>query len=152
MRRRIWAGSEERLNIQFNPAALLSFGDAHAFMQALLDIAPKAPGVPKGGPTPSTVSTNTKMAQLDSGPEMGEQMAQRGAITSRSALPDGSCVELTSTSLQAVMTESYDGYSVPFTSHIRSDASSFTAGMPDGQASLQLVIAIPDNMGWAKCC
>ena len=78
-------GSEERLNIQFNPAALLSLGDAHAFVQALLDIAPKAPGVPKGGPTPSTVSTNTKMAQLDSGPEMVEQMAQRGAITSRSA-------------------------------------------------------------------
>ena len=73
------------MNIQFNPAALLSLGDAHAFVQALLDIAPKAPGVPKGGPTPSTVSTNTKMAQLDSGPEMGEQMAQRGAITSRSA-------------------------------------------------------------------
>lgn len=84
--RRIWVGSEERLNIQFNPAALLSLGDAHAFVQALLDIAPKAPGVPKGGPTPSTVSTNTKMAQLDSGPEMVEQMAQRAAITSRSAL------------------------------------------------------------------
>ena len=99
MRRRIWAGSEERLNIQFNPAALLSFGDAHAFVQALLDIAPKAPGVPKGGPTPSTVSTNTKMAQLNSGPEIGEQMAQRGAITSRSASPDGSSVELTSTTL-----------------------------------------------------
>ena len=82
--RRIWAGSEDRLNIQFNPAALLSLGDAHAFVQALLDIAPKAPGVPRGGPTPSTVSTNTKMAQLDSGPEIGEQMAQRGAITSRS--------------------------------------------------------------------
>ena len=83
MYRRIWAGSEDRLNIQFNPAALLSLGDAHAFVEALLDIAPKAPGVPKGGPTPSTVSTNTKMAQLDSGPEMVEQMAQRGAITSR---------------------------------------------------------------------
>ena len=83
MCRRIWAGSEDRLNIQFNPAALLSLGDAHAFVEALLDIAPKAPGVPKGGPTPSTVSTNTKMAQLDSGPEMVEQMAQRGAITSR---------------------------------------------------------------------
>ena len=90
-------GSEERLNIQFNPAALLSLGDAHAFVQALLDIAPKAPGVPKGGPTPSTVSTNTKMAQLDSGPEMVEQMAQRGAITSRSALTrpcKGRCLAL----------------------------------------------------------
>ena len=90
-------GSEERLNIQFNPAALLSLGDAHAFVQALLDIAPKAPGVPKGGPTPSTVSTNTKMAQLDSGPEMVEQMAQRGAITSRSALTHpcrGHCLAL----------------------------------------------------------
>ncbi len=36
-----------------------------------------------GGPTPSTVSTTSRLAQLDAAPQMAEQMAQRGSITSR---------------------------------------------------------------------
>ena len=31
VRRRIWVSSDEHLNVQFNPAALLSLGDARAF-------------------------------------------------------------------------------------------------------------------------
>jgi len=36
-----------------------------------------------GGPAPSTVSTTSRLAQLDAAPQMAEQMAQRGSITSR---------------------------------------------------------------------
>ncbi|BDA48870.1 hypothetical protein COCOBI_12-5530 [Coccomyxa sp. Obi] len=81
--RRLWVGSEEHLNVQFNPAALLSLGDARAFLEALSDVEPRMPAVPRGGPTPSTVSTTSRLAQLDAAPQMAEQMAQRGSITSR---------------------------------------------------------------------
>lgn len=75
--------SMEHLKVQFNPAALLSLGDARAFLDSLADAEPRSPAVPRGGPTPSTVSTTSRLAQLEAVPEMQEQMAQRGSITSR---------------------------------------------------------------------
>ncbi len=41
-------GSEEHLNVQFNPAALLSLGDARTFLEALSDVEPRSPVVPRG--------------------------------------------------------------------------------------------------------
>ena len=83
--RRIWVTSEEALAVQFNPAVLLSIGDARAFVAALLANKP-APGEDvSGGMSATSTSaltgiTGPRGADI---PALAEQMAERGAITSR---------------------------------------------------------------------
>ena len=83
--RRIWVTSEETLAVQFNPAVLLSIGDARAFVAALL-ANKSAPGEDvSGGMSATSTSALTGIAGSRGAdiPALAEQMAERGAITSR---------------------------------------------------------------------
>ena len=82
----MWLASKERLNVHFNPASLLSFGDALAFVNTLLSQDVVILG-PQG---PELVSSPTKgpgsMARLtapENAPKMSEQMAVNADLTSR---------------------------------------------------------------------
>lgn len=84
--RHMWLASKERLNVHFNPASLLSFGDALAFVNTLLSQDVVILG-PQG---PELVSSPTKgpgaMARLaapENAPKMSEQMAVNADLTSR---------------------------------------------------------------------
>ena len=71
--------SQQHLNINFNPASLLSVGDALAFWTLLS-------GGPASTPPPGSESGSVSdfiAASPENIPELGEQMAQTGSITSR---------------------------------------------------------------------
>ncbi|KAK9867091.1 hypothetical protein WJX84_006946 [Apatococcus fuscideae] len=85
--RRFWLSSKEHLNVNFNPASLLSFGDLLAFVNSVLSVVPNVPSV---GLTPSNsgASINTLVRQgkwtaPEAAPAMREQLAVEDEITSR---------------------------------------------------------------------
>ena len=74
--RRFWLSSKEHLNVNFNPASLLSFGDLLAFVNSVLSVVPSAPSV---GLTPSNsgASINTLVRQGKwTAPEAGSRHAR----------------------------------------------------------------------------
>ena len=85
--RRLWISSKEHLNVNFNPASLLSFGDLLAFANSVLSVVPSMPSVGLT-PTSSAASINTLVKQgkwtaPEAAPAMREQLAVEDEITSR---------------------------------------------------------------------
>ena len=84
--RHMWLASKERLNVHFNPASLLSFGDALAFVNTLLSqdvviLGPQGPELvssPTKGP-----GSMARLAAPENAPKMSEQMAVNADLTSR---------------------------------------------------------------------
>lgn len=84
--RHMWVASKERLNVHFNPASLLSFGDALAFANTLLSqdvviLGPQGPELvssPTRGP-----GSMARLAAPENAPKMAEQMAVNADLTSR---------------------------------------------------------------------
>ncbi|KAL0018632.1 hypothetical protein WJX77_009530 [Trebouxia sp. C0004] len=84
--RHMWLASKERLNVHFNPASLLSFGDGLAFVNTLLSndvvvLGPQGPELassPTYGPGPMA-----RLAAPENAPKMAEQMAVNADLTSR---------------------------------------------------------------------
>ncbi len=82
----MWLASKDRLNVHFNPASLLSFGDALAFVNTLLSsdvviLGPQGPEVissPTHGP-----GSMARLAAPENAPKMAEQMAVNADLTSR---------------------------------------------------------------------
>ena len=82
----MWLASKERLNVHFNPASLLSFGDALAFVNTLLSqdvviLGPQGPELmssPTRGP-----GSMARLAAPENAPKMSEQMAVNADLTSR---------------------------------------------------------------------
>ena len=77
--RHLWLTSKQHLGVHFNPAGLLSFGDALAFANAVRGPMPNYDAV--AGAVGS--GDGSRLAASEAAPEMQEQMAQRGSITSR---------------------------------------------------------------------
>ena len=71
--------SAQHLNINFNPAALLSVGDALDFLNTLCSVDFNDPSFLRGVPT----GQDTATVAPENAPELNEQMAQKGSITSR---------------------------------------------------------------------
>ena len=78
--RNIRLQSGQHLNVNFNPAALLSFGDALAFCNRLLDVHFNDPGFLK---EQASLGQRPRSASPENAPQLHEQMAQKGSITSR---------------------------------------------------------------------
>ena len=84
--RHMWVASKDRLNVHFNPASLLSFGDALAFANTLLSsevvvLGPQGPELvssPTHGP-----GSMARLAAPENAPKMTEQMAVNADLTSR---------------------------------------------------------------------
>ena len=82
----MWLASKERLDVNFNPASLLSFGDALAFVNTLLSkdvvilgpLGPEAVSSPTHGP-----GSLARLAAPENAPKMAEQMAVNADLTSR---------------------------------------------------------------------
>ena len=77
--RHLWLTSKQHLGVHFNPAGLLSFGDALAFANAVQGPMPNYDAV--AGAVGH--GDGSRLAAPEAAPEMQEQMAQRGSITSR---------------------------------------------------------------------
>ncbi|KAK9815754.1 hypothetical protein WJX72_009012 [[Myrmecia] bisecta] len=81
--RSIWLSSEQHLNLYFNPASLLSFGDVLAFWRALTAA---SPGQTALQPTVSSTSAHSPsflLTAAQNAPAMEEQLASQASITSR---------------------------------------------------------------------
>jgi len=84
--RHMWLASKDRLNVHFNPASLLSFGDGLAFVNTLLSndvvvLGPQGPELvssPTHGP-----GSMARLAAPENAPKMAEQMAVNADLTSR---------------------------------------------------------------------
>ena len=72
--------SKQHLNVNFNPAALLSVGDALAFLNSLLDVDFNDPGFLR---EPSSLGRPARVGAPENAPKLQEQMAQKGSIVSR---------------------------------------------------------------------
>lgn len=84
--RHMWVASKERLNVHFNPASLLSFGDALAFVSTLLSsdvvvLGPQGPEL-QSSPTHGPGSM-ARLAAPENAPKMAEQMAVNADLTAR---------------------------------------------------------------------
>ena len=85
--RRVWISSKEHLNVNFNPASLLSFGDLLEFVNSVLSVVPSIPSLGLS-PSNSTASINTlvrqgKWSAPEAAPAMSEQLAVEDNITAR---------------------------------------------------------------------
>lgn len=72
--------SGQHLNVNFNPSALLSFGDALAFFNTLMDVDFNDPGFMR---QPGTLGRPATVSSPENAPLLAEQMAQKGGITAR---------------------------------------------------------------------
>lgn len=73
--------SGQHLNVNFNPAALLTLGDALAFFKALLD--GDCSARPDALKPPPSQRKPARLAAPENAPQLHEQMAQKGSVTSR---------------------------------------------------------------------
>lgn len=79
-RRNVRLRSGQHLNFNFNPASLLSLGDAMAFTDALFDVNFNDPSFTR---EPTSLGRPARVGAPENAPQLHEQMAQRGSITSR---------------------------------------------------------------------
>ena len=85
--RRMWISSKEHLNVNFNPASLLSLGDLLEFVNSVLSVVPSLPSMSLT-PSSSGASINTMVRQgkwsaPEAAPAMHEQLAVEDNITAR---------------------------------------------------------------------
>lgn len=83
--RHMWIASKERLNVRFNPASLLSFGDGLAFANTLLSnevvvLGPQGPELVSSSHGPGSMA---RLAAPENAPKISEQMAVNADVTSR---------------------------------------------------------------------